>query len=62
MNRPAGTVAAWWANPLEIDAEHPCIPLPRDWEIPRLNRPVRARIARVLRSERSSATEPEARN
>jgi hypothetical protein len=52
MNRPAATVAMWWANPLDIDAIHPCIPLPRDWESQALNEPFRARFARVIRSER----------
>jgi hypothetical protein len=52
MNRPAGTVAAWWAPPLDIDANHPCIPLPRDWDAQPRNEPLRARLARVMRSDR----------
>jgi hypothetical protein len=60
MNRPAGTVAAWWANPVDIDAEHPSIPLPRDRDTALLNKPGRARFARILRSERSPAATPEA--
>jgi hypothetical protein len=58
MNRPAGTVAAWWANPLDIDANHPCIPLPRDREAQSLNEPFRARFARVMRSERQPESAP----
>lgn len=59
MNRPAGTVAAWWANPLDIDAKHPQIPLPRDAEVPLLVKPVRARFARVSRTERAAASASE---
>jgi hypothetical protein len=59
MNRPAGTVAAWWANPLDIDAKHPQIPLQRDGDVPPLGKPVRARSARVSRSERAAANASE---
>jgi hypothetical protein len=59
MNRPAGTVAAWWANPLDIDAKQPQIPLQRAWEGPLLDKPVRARSARVSRSERAAASASE---
>jgi hypothetical protein len=61
MNRPAGTVAAWWAHPLDIDAKHPCIPLPRDWEAQLLNEPFRVRFVRALRNERSAEKAPAGR-
>jgi hypothetical protein len=59
MNRPAGTVAAWWANPLDMDAKHTQIPLQRAWEAPLRDKPVRARPARVSRSERAAASASE---
>jgi hypothetical protein len=55
MNRPAGSVAAWWASPLDIDAQHPVIPFPREPGDVRVGagefEPLGARIARVMRTD-----------
>jgi hypothetical protein len=58
MNRPAATVAAWWAHPLDIDAIQPGIPLPRDGKSAARDEPFRARFARLMRHERPRETAP----